>query len=128
MNRGSTLVEMSAMLGVAAILFAGAFEGLVRLQRLAAVDPLIGARAEMACSQLRRDLTAGTAEREGAGLRISIAADRPAVRWQVEDGQLVRDGCLQTAVSAFAVEQTGDRVLVRLTPKGLPERRIEGQP
>jgi len=124
MTRGSTLIEMSAMLAIAAMVFVSAFESLTRLQRLAAIDPLIGVRAEQACLQLRRDLSAGKGRREGAALQVS-AGDRPAVIWRVEDGQLVRNGRLQVAVSAFSVEQSDRGVIVHMTPAGLPTRRIE---
>ena len=127
MTRGATLIEMTAMLAIAALVFASAFEGLTRLQRLAAIDPIVGTRAEQACMQLRRDFAGGRAQRSEAGLRVS-AADRPAIIWQVEDGQLVRNGRLQVAVSAFSVEESERGVTVLLTPAGLPTRRIEGSP
>ena len=127
MTRGSTLIEMTAMLAIAAMVFASAFEGLIRLKRLAAIDPTAGTRAEQACLQLRRDFAGGRALRAGAGLRVS-AADRPAVIWQVEDGQLVRNGRLQAAVTSFSVEESELGVTVLLTPVGLPTRRIEGSP
>ncbi len=126
MRRGSTLVEMTAMIGIAALLFAGAFEALTRLQRLATADPQLGTRAELACAQLRRDLATGQARRAGAALQVSPAPGRSAVLWQVEDGQLVRDGRLQLAVTAFTVEEDAGGVTVALTPAGLPARRIEG--
>lgn len=119
MRRGATLVEMAAMLGIAATILAGAFDGMVRLRRLAAADPAIGTRAELVCSLLRRDLAAGAVRRDGAELRTAKA------RWQVEDGQLLRDGRLQIRVAAFAVEEADGRLAVLITPVGLPARRIE---
>lgn len=126
MNRGSTLIEMTAMLFIAGLICASAYEGLVRLRWLAAVDPLVGTRAEQACAQLRRDLAGGQARRAGAELHVPAGAGSPAVVWQVEDGQLLRDGRLQVAVSAFSVEEADGIVAVVLTPSGLPGRRIEG--
>jgi hypothetical protein len=126
MNRGSTLIEMTVMLFIAGLICASAYEGLVRLRRLAAVDPLVGTRAEQACALLRRDLAGGQARRAGAELHVPAGAGRPAVVWQVEDGQLLRDGRLQVAVSAFSVEEADGVVAVMLTPSGLSGRRIEG--
>lgn len=125
-TRGSTLVEMAAILSIAAVVFTGAFEGLTKLQRLAAVDPLIGTRAELACALLRRDLAAGRAQCLGAELHISAEGGGPAIVWMVEDGQLVRNSRLQVAVSKFAIEQIDGGLAVTITPLGLPGRRIEG--
>lgn len=127
MRRGYTLIEMTAMLAIASVVLASAFEGLTRLQRLAASDPGVGQRAEQACLQLRRDLALGRAQRDGAGLRVS-GAGPAGILWLVEDGHLVRDGRLQVAVSAFSVEDSGSGVIVHLTPVGLPRRRIEALP
>jgi len=119
-RRGATLVEMAALIAIGAIVLAGAGEALVQLRRLAGTESGNGLRAEQACLRLRRDLAGGEAAWQDGALRIA----RPGgtVLWRVEDGQLLRDGRLQVAVTAFAAGEGG----VELTPRGLPPRRIGG--
>lgn len=121
MRRGATLVEVAALIAIGAIILAGASEALVQLQRLASADGGNGLRAEQACLRLRRDLAGGEAVWRDGALRIV----RPGgiVVWRVEDGQLLRDGRLQVAVTTFAPVEGA---VVALTPKGLPSRRIGG--
>jgi len=124
MRRASTLIEISVTITIAGVILAAAGTGLARLRRLADADIQLGTRAELACTRLRRDLAVGVARWQDGELRI--ATDTTTVVWRVEDGQLVRDGCLQVAVRGFVAEAMPGGVAVTLTPPGLPPRRIEG--
>jgi type II secretory pathway pseudopilin PulG len=122
-RRAATLIEMAAAIAIAGMVLAAATTGLGRLRRLAEVDVQLGARAEMACDRLRRDLARGPARWQDGALRIAVEATE--VVWRVEAGQLLRGGCLQVAVRGFSAECLPGGMAVTMNPPDLPPRRIE---
>lgn len=124
MRRGSTLVELAALLGVSGVVIAGGIGVIRPLHRLASADAGAGTRAEQACALLRRDLAAGGARIDGAAVRIA-RGDGPETVWAVEDGHLLRNGRILLPVVAFAPTTRAGLFSIDITPTDLPARRIE---
>ncbi|MEK7412963.1 MAG: hypothetical protein AAB263_06575 [Planctomycetota bacterium] len=124
-RRGTTLIEIGAMLLIASIAFSGAFAVLTRLQHVASDDHPDGTRAEQACALLRRDLSAGTVRREGANLHIAIK--NSDIMWSSNAGELLRNDRILLHAATFTVVEADGRLTVTITPTGLPPRRIEVQ-
>jgi len=114
-RRGTTMIEMLAVIGLVLPIAVLAMEIAGRLTRPVSAD---GRLADLVCLQLRRDAGAGAA----------LAADglRAGTRqWRLEDGWLCRDGAQRLRVETAGWQQTGGVVTVRLRPSGLPERILE---
>lgn len=120
---GMSLIEMAAIISISGVILGGSMVVLRHLQRLANADTSRGTRAEMACDQLRQDLTHGSVEILPHGLQIKTGDQR--VHWQLVDGQVERDGRPMLTVDRFDAQLDAPLLTVIITPVGLPTRRIE---
>lgn len=130
MRRAMTLIELMATMALGAVVIGGALQVLRPLQRMASVDTARGVRAEMACSQLRRDALGSIAMAGATGLTFTRPSTRAtnAILWQVDKGQLLRNERPMLAVTTFTQTQEAGWLVVTLTPQGLPQRRLDLRP
>ncbi len=121
-----TLMELMAMLAIAGLVVGGVMTVFRPLQRMAGVDTARGVRAELACSQLRRDLVGSVITTTTDTLHIRHGTQK--IVWHLADGELLRGERPMLAATRFAPALVDGWLVVAITPLGLPERRIEALP